>query len=307
MAPRIQCAISVDLDEIPNYAAIHGLDPSRFDANAVYDVALPRIRDWARSRGFPLTLFAVGSDLGRSASAEQLAQAATEGHEIGNHSHNHYYDLTRRTPACIFQEVNDASDAIEDVIGKRPVGFRAPGYVTTDALYSVLSTSGFSYSSSVFPCPIYYAAKAGAICGKRLLGRRSASVVDDPRVLVAPNRPYRVGKRYWGRGAGLLELPIQTTRGLRLPFIGTSVTLAGPKAATLLARQVRSPLINFELHGIDVLDSKDGLAALANYQPDVQIPHKRKLACLDAAIDVFRRRGAAFVTLATAADRVVID
>ena len=38
------CAVSVDLDEIPNYYAIHGLTPEGRGATAVYDVAVPRFR-----------------------------------------------------------------------------------------------------------------------------------------------------------------------------------------------------------------------------------------------------------------------
>ena len=38
------CAVSVDLDEIPNYFAIHGLEAEPAAAStAVYDVALDRL------------------------------------------------------------------------------------------------------------------------------------------------------------------------------------------------------------------------------------------------------------------------
>ena len=127
-------------------------------------------------------------------------------------------------------------------------------------------------------------------------------MIDTPSVLRAPTRPYFVGRPYYTRGEGLLELPIQVTRGLRLPFIGTSVTLAGADRARLLARMcVGEPLVNLELHGIDVLDASDGLEALRPHQPDVRVAHARKLDALSAVIDVLRGEGYAFVTMRDAA------
>ena len=58
------CAISVDLDEIPNYHQIHGLRaPSGRGATAVYDIAVDRLDDWAASQKIPLALFAIGADM----------------------------------------------------------------------------------------------------------------------------------------------------------------------------------------------------------------------------------------------------
>jgi len=186
--------------------------------------------------------------------------------------------------------------------GERPVGFRAPGYTITDAVFDVLRDVGVRYDSSVFPCPAYWAAKTAAIGLIAARGRTSRSVVDTPAVLLAPTRPYFAGTPYWQRGDKLLELPVQVTRGLRLPFIGTSVTLAGPSRARLLAKMcVGEPLVNLELHGIDVLDAKDGLEALRPHQPDVRVAVERKLDALRAVIEVLRDAGYAFVTMQEAA------
>ncbi len=296
------CAISVDLDEIPNYCAIHGVSLPDVDTHAVYDRALGRLGEWADSQRIPLTLFAVGSDLRREHSAQVLAEMSRGGHEVANHSLDHFYDLTRRTPEVMKQQVLGAQELICDTTGKRPTGFRAPGYVTTQELYQVLSQCGVEYSSSVFPCPWYYCAKAAAIGLKGVLGRRSASLIDDPRVLSAPRRPYRIGTPYYRRGEGITELPIQVTPGFRLPYIGTSLMAAGPSGAAWLTRRVcGSELVNLELHGIDVLDETDGLASLARHQPDVRIGARRKLDTLDRVTSTLREAGYSFCTLADAA------
>lgn len=296
-------SVSVDLDEIPNYFQIHGLSaPGEANLHAVYDVALARLLSWADSQKIPLTLFAVGADLGRVQNAEALRAAREKGHEVANHTMNHRYNLVRLPKVEIAREVEHGAEAIRAAVGGRPVGFRAPGYTVVDDLFRMLSDSGFSYDSSVFPCPAYFAAKTGSIAWIGLSGRRSFSIVDTPLVLSAPTRPYRVGTPYWKKGFGLLEFPIQVTRTLRLPVIGTSLTLFGESAARRLSEGcLGEPFINLELHGIDVLDASDGLEPLRKHQPDVRVPQQDKLRSLSASVETWRRAGYAFVTLEEAA------
>ena len=296
-------SVSIDLDEIHHYHAIHGLADAPSGANLVYDVAVPRAKDWARSLGVPLTWFAVGRDLERRENAEALKKLAAGGDEIGNHSQSHAYDLSCRGPTDIRREIDEGARAIERVSGERPKGFRAPGYTVSDELFVALSELGVAYDSSVFPCPPYYAAKAAKLFSMRLRGRTSESVLDTPSVLRAPSRPYRVGKPYWKSGDGVLELPIQVTPGARLPFIGTALVLAGADGARLLTRTVLGEtFVNLELHGIDFLGVEDGLGALGAHQPDAKLSLTRKLTALTATVELLREKGASFARLGEAAD-----
>jgi peptidoglycan/xylan/chitin deacetylase (PgdA/CDA1 family) len=299
------CALSVDLDEIRHYYAIHGLAaPESSAQNAVYDRALPRYRDFAKAEGVPLTLFAVGADLSRPSNGELLRSLSDAGHEIANHTFDHLYDLSRRSAEEIRAQINLANDVIVIQTGQRPLGFRAPGYVMSDAVYTALGDCGMQYSSSLFPCPYYHAAKLAAVTGHKLRGRVSRSIVDSPWVLGAPRQPYRVGQPYWRSGPGVLELPIQVTPRLRLPFFGTSLTLLGPELARRMAQQlVGQPLINLELHGVDLLDQHDHLQVLAEYQLDLRLSIQRKWAVLTAVVAELRASGYEFVRLDEAARR----
>ncbi len=298
-------SVSVDLDEIPNYFQIYGLhEPVGPERHAVYDLAFERLSRFARDAELPLTLFAIGADLGRPEAAAQLKQARDKGHEIANHTLDHRYDLVRLGKEEIRRQIEEGARRIHEATGQRPRGFRAPGYTISDEVFHVLRELEFQYDSSVFPCPAYWGTKVAAISWIALLGRRSRSIMDRPQVLLAPLRPYRVGEPYWRRGAGLLELPVQVTRGLRLPFYGTPVTLAGPVWARRLAKMcVGEPLVNLELHGIDVLDSTDGLEALRSHESNVHIPWGKKVEAIHAVVDVLREAGYTFVTLGEAAER----
>jgi peptidoglycan-N-acetylglucosamine deacetylase len=284
-------SVSVDLDEVAHYRALHGLPVSEATPS-IYARAVPRLSEWANQRGVPLTWFAVGRDLERAENAESLALLARRGDELGCHSYSHFYDLTRRSFAEMRHEVELGIEAIERKTSAKVSGFRAPGYVVSDTLLDLLRESGLAYDSSVFPCPSYYALKAAAVAAHAARGRTSRAIVDAPDALRAPSVPYRVGRPYWFRGTGIWEVPIQVTRRARLPFIGTALTMGGPTGARLLARGVvGEPFVNLELHAIDVLDAEDGLADLTKHQRDVRIPWAKKLEAIDAAVGFLLRKG----------------
>lgn len=301
-------SISVDLDEIPCYAAIHGLDVPAGCEHAIYDRALPRLAALFAREGVPATFFAIGMDLEREENRARVRALSDSGHEIANHSWRHFYDLTKRSQGEVLEEIAKGGEAIVRATGKTPVGFRAPGYTITDEVFEVLEDLDYAYDSSVFPCPTYYAAKTLAIGAIKARGRESHSVVDDPRVLLAPADPYRRGHPYWTHGRGLLELPIGVTRDGtgRMPYIGTSVVLSGEPGARLLTDMVAGrPFVNLELHGIDLADAQeDGLAWLMPHQPDVRRSARAKEAALRSAIGTLRRHGYELVTIEEAARRL---
>jgi len=300
------CAISVDLDEIHHYYAIHGLAaPGPVAADQVYGCALSRFRDFAAAEHIPLTLFAVGSDLARAENGRTLRGLAELGHEIANHSFDHWYDLSRRPREEMLLQIERASDAIAAHTGARPSGFRAPGYVMSDELYGALAEQGVGYGSSVFPCPYYYLAKLAKLGALWLRGKASESIAAGAQMLLAPRQPYRIGQPYWRAGSGLLELPIQVTPHARLPVFGTSLMLLGPQRARALVRSLASQeLVNLELHGIDLLDANDHLSDLAPHQFDLRVPLERKWQTLAAVVEELRSLGFSFQRLDDVARRL---
>jgi hypothetical protein len=303
------CAVSVDLDEIDCYASIHGLPaPDERSAHAVYARAVPRFEAAFDALGLRTTFFAIGRDLDGALARAAVARLARDGHEVGNHTYGHRYDLTRLPEDELRREIGLGIEAIERATGIRPVGFRAPGYLVNDAVFDALASLGARYDSSVFPCPAYYGAKSAALAAITVRRRKSHSIMGDPRVLLAPADPYRVGRPYYRKGAGLLELPIGVTHGTsaRLPYIGTSLVMAGEAGARWLTqRMIGRPLVNLELHGIDLCDAEqDGLGWLRPHQPDLRKPLDDKRRALEAAIWTLRGAGYSFVTLADAAQQL---
>ncbi|MEM7137824.1 MAG: polysaccharide deacetylase family protein [Myxococcota bacterium] len=296
-------AISVDLDEVGCYAAIHGVDlPTGEARHAVYDRCLPRIQAWLAEEQIPATFFAIGADLARDENQAALRGLRDAGHEIGNHSFSHHYDLTRRPRQTIRSDIERCSNAIANACGRRPTGFRAPGYTINDTMFEELADLGFAYDSSVFSSPAYYAAKLAVLGWMGARGRTSQSIVGPMSVCIAPRNPYRVGQPYWRRGSGIVELPVGVTR-LGLPFIGTALVTAGALGARALTLGMRGrAFVQIELHGFDVADAaSDGLEAFVSHRPDLRRSGAAKLDVLRAVVLELRQAGYRFTTLEDAA------
>ena len=284
------CAVSVDLDGISAYRGLHGLVARDTGRHAVMDVALGRALSFARAERLPLTLFAIGNDLERERSADALRDAARSGARVENHSWSHPYDLSRQSAANVVSEIERCSDIVERVTGRRPHGFRAPGYVMSPTVFDAVREAGLTYDASPLPCPAYYLAKLTAIAAITLRGRDSHAIVASPRSALGPRQPHKRGD--------IVEIPMAVTRRLRLPVIGTSLALAGRVGAPRLMRGcLGDAVISLELHGIDFLDRSDGLDDLAPHQWDMRRPLSTKLAAFAAALSTLRSAGYDFVPL----------
>jgi hypothetical protein len=282
---RKLCALSVDLDPLTAYYDIHGLgDPPRQLRYTILRKALPRFAELFAEAQVPATLFVVGRDLEAAEETHAiLRDLVAAGHELGNHTYSHPYDLCHLPEQVIEAEVRRAYQAVTKVVGPdhAPVGFRAPGYTLNQTLHRVLANHGYRYDSSMFPSPPYYLAKIAVMLGMNLRGRSSGAVVGDPRALLCPADPYRPDpERPWTRGQSpLVELPVAVLPFTRLPAIGTLLAVSPePLRRYVLWAMRRRSFFNLELHGIDLADAvADRIPTeLAGRQPDLRVPFSEK-------------------------------
>lgn len=251
-------ALSIDLDGLELYLGIYGLRgrEHRLDAAAervIPGVAAQRFGELCEALGVKGTAFVVGRDLAQGLGITELLALHAAGHELASHSFGHDYALSRREPGRIEADLARADAELEKLTGSRPAGFRAPGYTLSGALLERLAARGYLYDSSLLPSPPYYAAKAAVMGALRVGGRRSRSILGDPRQLVRPRHPHR-GPH------GVLELPVATVPGLRVPYIGTLLAAAPEAVSRALGATLRDdPLVVIELHGADLVDVSDGV------------------------------------------------
>lgn len=84
---------------------------------------------------------------------ELVQEIAAAGHEVACHSYHHRLVYTQ-TPDEFRQDLRQAKQRLEDLIGAAVVGYRAPSYsITAQSLWAldILIEEGFAYDSSIFP------------------------------------------------------------------------------------------------------------------------------------------------------------
>jgi hypothetical protein len=220
-----------------------------------------------------------------------------EGHEVANHTHTHPQGFRLLTPDGQERELSQMEEACLAVVGRRPVGFRSPGWNMGDTALPILKRRGYLYDSSVHPMfatPVFKALhwlsmSDGTPAERTTLGQWS--------YMFAPLRPYRTDAQRLGRRGtgGVVELPLSVVPGVRAPFWATFLLATGPVVFRTCYRAIRAaglPL-HYMFHLSDFVDySHSDLAdqvpaSRGVYVPQaLRMPLHRKLALFRSAMDL---------------------
>ena len=289
--PPLFCSgnISVDVDDLHCYRAIHGLaDPGEAGPSPVWTVGIDRARRLFEAAQIEATFFVVGRDLKEPAHRDLACALAQAGHELANHTQDHPYDLRHLQELDLHYQIGACDDAIADITGVRPVGFRTPGYNVSGDIIAFSRRAGHRYDASIFPCVAYWVAKAAVMRWRALRGEPSHSSATDPRTLLAPRQPYFPDPlECWRPAAGpmsFVEIPVAVFAGRSIPIIGTSLHLLDtPNWERIWPLVDRSfpRFFNLEMHAIDFIDAHDlegvlDARELIRRQPDLRIPWEVK-------------------------------
>lgn len=286
--------LSLDLDNEWAYLKTHG-DPTWESYPSYLNVVVPRILHALAARKLLITVFVVGQDAALEYNHEALAQIASAGHEIGNHSLRHEPWLHLFSEQDLEQELAEAERHIQVVTGQKPTGFRGPGYSQSSTMLRVLVRRGYAYDASSLPSfigPIaraYYFATGKFDAEQReRLNRLFGSWKDGLR----PLKPY-----YWRfDGVSLLEMPVTTFPVFRVPIhLSYVMYLAG--FSTLLAQAYFNTalwmcrLLKVEpsilLHPLDFLGGED--VPRLRFFPSMRMTGEQKIAVANRCLDSLTR------------------
>ncbi len=281
--PGRSTAVSVDLDDLGCYYAVHGVDGQA--RRLALTRWLPRFLELFETLRIKATFFVIGRDLeadlrDTGEGAEVLRAAVEAGHELASHSWSHAYDMSAWDQARVLEDLRRC-DALLREVGASPCGFRAPGYTHGMPMLRAVSQMGYRYDSSSLPSPAYYAGKLGVLAAMAISGRRSSSRFRGGRSFLGPTTPHQ------RTDLALVELPMSVSPLLRLPIIGTTV-LGGPRwlRTRLAAAAEHLPHLHLELHAIDLADAaRDGVEPAL---PELRVPLATREARL---IQLLRSRG----------------
>lgn len=294
-AANSTASLSLDADNLWAYQMTHG-DPG-WDTyptylDALVDVVLPMLADL----GLTITFFLVGQDAALEKNHRAVRAIAAAGHEIGNHSFRHQPWLHRYTLDEIHTELSQTEDALQEVTGERPVGFRGPGYSLSPDLLRALMDRGYEYDASILPTIIgplarrYYFRSAKLNAQQRV---ERAHLYGRARDGLQSLKPFR-----WVAGPqSLVEIPVTTMPLTRVPIhISYVLYIAGssPAAAyryfagALRLCKLRGVQPSLLLHSLDFLgaDDVDSLA----FFPGMNQSGARKRETVAHCLQMFAER-----------------
>lgn len=289
-------SISLDLDDLWTYLRTHG-DPGWASRPSFLDQFVPRVLDLLDEEQTTLTFFVVGADAAAPQHRRLVRAIADRGHEIGNHSFEHEPWLHRYSREQLEAEIVRTQDAIADATGRRPLGFRGPGYSWSPTLLEVLADQGYAYDASTLPTYIGPLARAYYFWSAKLSAEERArrhALFGNLRDGLMPVRPYR-----WqlADGRTLLEIPVTTLPVLKLPFHLTyvhylsrlsPVAAQGCLRAALGICRLAGISPSFILHPLDLLGG-DSVPRLTFF-PAMDLTSARKEGLFRQVLRLYRDR-----------------
>ena len=209
-------SLSLDLDNQWSYLKIHG-DGGWQSHPSYLESLVPRILEFLAARRLTITFFIVGQDAALPKNRAPLSSIAAAGHEIGNHSFRHEPRLHLYTTEALDQELGQAEEAIEAATGVRPRGFRGPGFSLSEGMLDTLARRGYEYDATVFPNLLNPFARAYLFATSKLTEeekKQRSALLGTWKDALRPVQPFQ-----WRLAGGqLLEIPVTTLPGLKLPM-----------------------------------------------------------------------------------------
>ena len=257
MAAKVSqvATIQVDLDGLWTNLHYYGYE-SPLSPDTLFTSGLRRYLDLFEELGIKATFFVIGKDIEVPEKRALLLEAHQKRHELANHTFTHPFGFRKLSLKEKITEIKLGERAIISVAGKKPLGFKAPGYDTDAEVMSILAEQGYLYDSSIIPTSAY-----PLLMRINSVLTRSLHRTHGPRWSwgMAPNAPYHPSlKKIWGKGTSpLLEVPCTTLPGLRIPIHATfAVKLGYPffRSALEIVKRRGIPL-NYEFHAADLSDT----------------------------------------------------
>ena len=288
-------SLSFDLDNQWSYMKTHG-DSGWESFPSYLDLVVPRVLEFLRERDLTITFFIVGQDAALEKNREAIQSITAAGHEIGNHSFNHEPWLELYTEHEIETDLARAEEHIMQATGRKPIGFRGPGYSLSRTALEALIRRGYLYDASTLPTFIGPLARAYYFMSARLTreereqrSRLFGAVRDGLR----PNRPYWLKPGGEDSEERLLEIPVTTMPWFRIPFHTSYVLYLSTHSPGLARMYVKSALLLCRLTGVQpshLLHPLDFLGRGNNNQlpffPAMNLPAERKMRLVGEIIDL---------------------
>lgn len=257
-------SLSLDLDNKWAYLRTHG-HKSWILYPSYLPLVVPRILDALSVHDLQITAFVVGQDAARPENREAIEAIVDAGHEIGNHSQNHYPWMNTLSGEQVEREIVEAEEALEAITGETPRGFRAPGFSWSQPTLEFLARRGYLYDASTFPTFLGPVARMYCLLKSTLNRSEREERKELFGSLRDGLRPLRPFVQATAAGA-IVEIPVTTVPIARVPFHMTYLLYLRQFSSALCKAYLKSALAlcklrgvapSMLLHPLDFLDRED--------------------------------------------------
>ncbi len=271
--------ISIDVDNIHHYLKARRLTLDKtVNYDSIYQFAIPRMLDIFEEYNIRATFFIIGEDAKKY--PEIIKKIHAQKHEIANHTNNHFQHFLRLSKEEKRKEIKDCNKILEDIIGEKIIGFRAPGWNIDSTLIEILNDEKFIYDSSVFPSKITPLINIYNVITNR--GKMPLTLGENYKIGFASKKPYKPNKeKFWKNDdyQKLIEFPITVVPFFNLPFLGSSLFKFGKPLYNFSKKFIDNfyDIVLFELHAIEMVDYKEVNDNRLSVKPGFNLPIEKKI------------------------------
>ncbi|MDB2364856.1 polysaccharide deacetylase family protein [Luminiphilus sp.] len=288
-------AISLNFDSL-NEA--YGFPQSFTDPS--FEKGFDRIARICANHNFPLSIYVIGKDLLNPARASAVKEWASQGHEIGNHSWSHHFNLGNLSCSELKDEVTRSHDLISEVTGEEPKGFISPCWSTSGRLIEILSDLRYLYDSSAFPSLLMYPMVAKVALNhwrNPSKGIRALLRKDWLGPLKFPNQPFFMDSRMRvhsdNADGRLLILPLPAKNRISPAIWHTLGFIFGWDLVKRNVRKLSATREGFYylIHPADFLEKNDLDESMPMALARMDLPLSEKLSALDQMFSLIKDSG----------------
>ena len=283
--------ISIDFEGEEQYFRTLGISPEGRLSESFYSRCAERFLELFERVGIKATFFVVGQDVDEN--LDVLQQIVKAGHQIGNHSYDHRFAMSRSEVPEQNDDIRRAHEKIKAALDVEARCYRAPCYDVSYPNVQFLHSLGYQCDSSFYPSKLAYLQRLFL----RLYTSRPVSMGPSD-VHRYPGRPFHLDVSgspplvsEYANGNTLLEVPIPHFSPLQLPLystpqftFGKGFVLRGVRA--LFRRQIP---FTYELHSLDLAcEATDGIDPALRRIPQMRVDLQKKTAAFEEIFTVMK-------------------
>ena len=291
----------VDVDSPAVLAKFYGIEGLLYDEKyleSFYTTSFQRSNSFFESMGLKATYFCVGNELFNQNNAAVIRQTEQAGHAIANHTFNHPFGLCELSDEKIKEEIGSCDKILQTITGKKPKGFRTPGYAVNTKIINTLEELGYKYDSSA-GWPLMHAAIKTTALLKPITGNKMQIGFGETNSGFK-NDVYSPSLKNWKKrsatGRSIQEFPLPHAFSVLPLYNNIFLGLSEGKKKTLINNS-SSKCFVFLFHSIEFCSSGDEFIPKEIYKhPHVTKSVDDKLKSIKESVELLLKKYTAGLT-----------